>query len=196
LRFSAARSLLACGAVLVASTLLPAWGIATARANVASTIIERCTHGESIAGYPRSAYAQALGELPTVVSEYSDCEELIRKAELAAITGGVGGLPGAFGTGGSGLLGTPGAIPPPTPAEQEILSASGHTRAAPAIKVGNSVEQPGVLHVNLASALNSLPTPLLALLALLLALGAAVGGSSLRNSAPVRSLPFRIRRRK
>jgi hypothetical protein len=161
---------------------------------VASTIIERCTHGESIAGYPRSAYAQALRELPTVVSEYSDCEELIRKAELAAITGGV---PGAFGTGGSGLLGTPGAIPPPTPAEQEILSASAHTRAGAApIKVGNSIEQPGVLHVSLASALNSLPTPLLALLALLLALGLAAGGISLRNAGALRSFQFRGRRRK
>jgi hypothetical protein len=182
--------------VLIAFTLAPAWGIATARANAASTIIERCTHGESIAGYPRSAYAQALRELPTVVSEYSDCEELIRKAELAAITGG--GIPGAaFGTGGTGALGIPGAIPPPTPAEQEVLAASAHTRAGAApVRVGNSIEQPGVLHVNLASALNSLPTPLLALLALLLALALAVGGGSLRNAGAVRSLPFRARRRK
>jgi hypothetical protein len=190
---------LACGAALIAATLAPAWGTATARANVASTIIEKCTHGESIAGYPRSAYAQALRELPTVVSEYSDCEELIRKAELAAITGGAPGAL-AFGTGGSGLLGslgTPGAIPPPTPAEQEILSASAHTRAGAApVKVGNGIEQPGVVHVSIASALNSLPTPLLALLALLLALGLAVGGSSLRRSGALRSLPFRAGRGK
>jgi hypothetical protein len=44
--------------------------------------------------------------------------------------------------------------------------------------------------------LNTLPTPLLALLALLLALAAAVGGSYLRNSGTVRTLSFRARRRK
>jgi hypothetical protein len=62
--------------------------------------------------------------------------------------------------------------------------------------VGNGIVKPGILHVSLASALNTLPTPLLALLALLVALAVAVGGSSLRSSAPMRSLSFRARRRK
>ncbi len=40
---------------------------------------------------------------------------------------------------------------------------------------------PGVVHVNLASALNSLPTPLLALLAFLLVCALVLGGRALRN---------------
>jgi len=58
--------------------------VATTDADEASTIIERCTHGQSLAGFSPSAYAAALQELTPTVREYSDCEELIRNAELAA----------------------------------------------------------------------------------------------------------------
>jgi hypothetical protein len=55
-----------------------------ARADEASTIIERCTHGESLAGFNPAAYGKALQELPTAVKEYTNCEHLIREA--AALT--------------------------------------------------------------------------------------------------------------
>jgi hypothetical protein len=58
--------------------------VATTDADEASTIIEHCTHGQSLAGFSPSAYAAALQELTPTVREYSDCEELIRNAELAA----------------------------------------------------------------------------------------------------------------
>jgi hypothetical protein len=58
--------------------------VATTDADEASTIIERCTHGQSLAGFSLSAYVFALYELTPTVREYSDCEELIRNAELAA----------------------------------------------------------------------------------------------------------------
>jgi hypothetical protein len=159
---------------VLALLLAPAGGISVARADEASTIIERCTHGQSLAGFSRSAYAKALRELPTDVSEYSDCEELIRKAALAAAGGG--------GPGGA-------ATAPPTPAEQETLTRAAH--APPTrIQVGKHSELPGVVPVSLTSALNALPTPLMALLAALLALGAAGGVTSLRGRLP--SLPFRL----
>jgi hypothetical protein len=60
--------------------------IATTEADEASTIIERCLHGQSLAGFSPSAYAAALQELTPTIKEYSDCEELISKAELAAPT--------------------------------------------------------------------------------------------------------------
>jgi hypothetical protein len=169
---------------LAAFATLAAWGAPAARADEASTIIERCTHGQSLAGFSRRAYAKALRELPTDVSEYSDCEELIRKAALAA-AGGIGGGPGAGGA----------PVAPPTPAEQAVLASAAHSRSAP-IRVGGSAEQPGVVPVSLASALNSLPAPLMALLAALIVSGAVLAGNSLRRMERVPSLPIRLPRRK
>lgn len=79
------------GLVLFASLALAFLGtlvldVATTDADEASTIIERCTHGQSLAGFSPSAYVAALQELTPAVKEYSDCEQLIRSAELAAST--------------------------------------------------------------------------------------------------------------
>jgi hypothetical protein len=60
------------------STLV--WGASEASADEASTIIERCTHGESLAGFSTAAYMTALQELPAAVKEYTNCEALIREA--------------------------------------------------------------------------------------------------------------------
>jgi hypothetical protein len=54
-----------------------------ARADVGATIIERCTHGQSIAGFSQQDYARALQELSTEVEEYSNCGNLIRQAQQA-----------------------------------------------------------------------------------------------------------------
>jgi hypothetical protein len=169
-------------ALAAALAVLGGWGAAAASADEASTIIERCTHGQSLAGFSRGAYAKALRELPTDVSEYSDCEERIRKAALAA-AGGAG--PGAGG----------GAVPPPTPAEQAVLASAAHGHPT-AIRVGGRSEEPGVVPVSLASALNSLPAPLMALLAALLASAVALGGTSLRRLPRIPSLPIRLPRGK
>src|SRR5207237_5789767 len=62
-----------------------------ARADVGATIIERCTHGQSLSGFSQQDYRRALQELPAEVEEYSDCANLIRRAQLAAAGGGRGG---------------------------------------------------------------------------------------------------------
>ena len=62
-------------------------------ADIGAKIIERCTHGESLGGFSQQAYRRALKELPTEVEEYSDCANLIRRAQLAA--SGRGGGAGA-----------------------------------------------------------------------------------------------------
>ena len=59
---------------------------AAARADVGATIIERCTHGQSIAGFSQQDYALALQELPTEVEQYSNCGDLIRQAAQQAST--------------------------------------------------------------------------------------------------------------
>jgi hypothetical protein len=151
---------------------------APAGADVGATIISRCTHGQSIAGFTQQDYRQALQELPT--EEYSDCANLIRQAELAA----AGGKGGGGGGPGGGSFGGPASGPvtaiPLTQAESGALKQALKTSGAPA-RVDGAVVQPGVVPVSIASALSSLPTPLLAILAFMLACALVVAGGGLRN---------------
>ena len=57
---------------------------APASAGIGETIILRCTHGESLAGFSQAAYSQALSELSATSEEYTGCAALIRQAQLAA----------------------------------------------------------------------------------------------------------------
>jgi hypothetical protein len=54
------------------------------------------------------------------------------------------------------------------------------TGATP-LRVGGQLVHPGVVHANIASALSSLPDPLLAILAFMLACAFALGGRAIRN---------------
>jgi hypothetical protein len=153
-------------AVLLAATVL--WTAAPASADVGETIIQRCTHGQSLAGFSQSAYSQALKELSADAEEYTDCASLIRQAQLAA-AGGRGG--------GATALAVPIAT---TPSEQRAIAHAAAAGRAP-VSVGGQIIHPGVVHANIASAFSSLPTPLLALLAFVLACVTAVGGAALRN---------------
>ena len=157
-----------------------------ADATPAETIIERCTHEDhpALGGFTPSEYAQALRQLPTEVREYAvECEEEIRKAELAAADG----QPTAT-TAGAG----PAAVTPPTPAEQRVLSTSAR-RAPAAIRLGNHATVPGVVHVNIASALNALPGPLLALVVIVMLAVVALGAAHLPQQFVER---LRLRRRR
>ena len=140
-----------------------------ARADVGATIIERCTHGQSVSGFSQQDYRRALQELPAEVEEYSDCANLIRRAQLAA----AGGAAAAGGGEGAQPL-------PLSASERAALRAVERTGGAP-LRVGTQVVRPGVVHANVASALSSLPSPLLAILAFLLACGLLLLGSSIRN---------------
>jgi hypothetical protein len=167
--------------LLLATALLVLAGAPSARADVGATIIERCTHGESLGGFSQQDYQRALQELPTEVEEYSECGNLIRRAQLAAAGGG----------GGSGLGAGAGAGPgaavalPLTPAERSALRQIAQTGGAPQL-VGNEVVYPGVVHASVASALSSLPNSVLALLAFLLACGLVLAGRVLRNRVHAR----------
>ena len=165
---------------LLASALLASIA-APAGADVGATIIERCTHGQSLNGFSQQAYRKALGEMTAEVNEYSDCANLIRKAQLAAAGGGGGA--GAVGTsGGSGGPGSLTAnVPPPTPAEQHALQAAHSSAGAAPVQVGGQTVVPGVVHAGIASAVSSLPTPLLALLAFLLAGALSVLARAIRD---------------
>jgi hypothetical protein len=152
-------------ALLLGATLLAT--AAPASADVGETIIQRCTHGQSLGGFSQSDYNKALKELSADAEEYTDCAALIRQAQLAAAGGGGGGSA---------------AIPVPiaaTPAEQRASTRA--ARAGSPVRVGAQLVHPGVVHANVASAFSTLPTPLLALIAFLVAFLAAVAGGALRN---------------
>ncbi len=88
-------SLVLC-AGLASGLLSPlAFDVAATDADEASTIIERCTHGQSLTGFRPSAYVVALAELTPTVKEYSDCEALIINAELAELIPLLGRIPTA-----------------------------------------------------------------------------------------------------
>ncbi len=149
---------------------------APASADVGQTIIERCTHGESVSGFSQQDYRRALQELPTEVEEYSDCGSLIRNAQLAAATGGRGAPAGGFAA----------AATPLTAAEQSELRRVPRA-GAPPIVLGGTLVQPGVVHADVASALSSLPDALLAMLAFLLAWGLIYLAGAVRDRVRARS---------
>lgn len=150
---------------LVAAATLVGLEAAPARASEASTIIERCTHHQSLSGFSENGYRQALKQMPTGTSEYSDCTEVIRRAELAASSGS-----GGSGAGGSGLgsgAASNVALPLTSSEQREVLSA--HRHGATPVLVGKIPIRPGVVHADVASTASRLPPSLLTVLALLLA---------------------------
>lgn len=149
-----------------------------ARADVGETIIQRCTHGQSLRGFSQRDYGRALKELSADAEEYTDCAALIRQAQLAAARGG-----GAGASGGAGEAPlTPIAV---TPSEQRAIARAAKTGGAP-LAVGTDVVHPGVVHADVASAFSSLPTPVLAIVALVLAAALAFGANLLRNRVRAR----------
>jgi hypothetical protein len=162
------KSRLALPAALLAGTLAIA---APANADIGETIIQRCTHGKSLSGFPQSAYTRALKELSADAEEYTNCSSLIRAAQLAAA--------GGHGSGASAGAEHLAALAA-SPAEQRAITRA---RQAPpgGISVSGQIIRPGVVHADIASALNSLPSPLLATLALLLACLALLAGARVRK---------------
>ncbi|HTA36303.1 MAG TPA: hypothetical protein VK761_06275 [Solirubrobacteraceae bacterium] len=165
------------GAAL-AAVLLSACLTSVASADAGEKIIERCTHGQSLSGFSQQDYRRALQELPTEVEEYSDCGNLIRRAQLAA-AGGQGG------SGGGGGSGAPTVATPLSSSDRRALGRLPKTGAL-ARSVGGTVVRPGVVHPSLSSAFSSLPDSLLAVLAFLLACALALGGRVIGRSVRAR----------
>ncbi len=146
--------------------------VASASGSEVTKIYEACANSTVPTGYSQQAYSQAIKEMEPFLAEYTDCPDLIHKAQLARAAG--------FHGGAGGVAGPAAAVAPPTPTEQHTLERVPHA-SAPSVPVGNEVIHPGVVHVDIASALSSLPTPLLALLAFLLAGALLLLGRTARN---------------
>lgn len=132
----------------------------TAAASQAQRILEKCGHGEPFSGYSQKAYREALKQMTTTGIQYDgECEEKIRKAEEALAGSGTGATAGTL----SANVATP-----LTPAERHAVQ-SAHRNGSTPVQVGNEPVRPGVVHANIASAVNTLPHSLFAVLAFMLA---------------------------
>lgn len=181
-RRSATRRRAAPIAAVAALTLaLCATLAGSALADAGMQIVEHCEHEQSISGYTVQQYQHALKDMPTEAIEYTDCSEVIQQAELAAAahrgaTGGgqLGGSEASPSIGGGAVA--------PTPAQQHILEATRHEHPAPVqLGGGGGTVQPGVVHPDLASATSDLPTPVLAVIALVLAGLLLLGGREIKE---------------
>jgi hypothetical protein len=143
-------------------------------------IILRCAHLESLSGFSQRAYREALEDLSATSEEYSPCDEEIRRAQEAAAARE--GAPG--GSGGSGSTAAPLALVA-APAELSSLAKARKQGSGPVSEDG-AVIHPGVVHANIASAFSTLPAPLLAVLALMLACALVLGGLQLRKRVRAR----------
>jgi hypothetical protein len=159
---------------LLAATLLVI--AQPARASVGERIILRCTHVESLSGFSQSAYNQALKELEADALEYSPCWSQIRQAQRAAAAAAEGARTGAAPAAQTANQ----AAIAPTPSERRAITHAERAGSEP-IKLGGRVIHPGVVHVDVASALNNLPTPLLVILTFLVLCALALAGATLRR---------------
>lgn len=157
---------------IAAALALPA--PAHALANPAQTLIERCGHGESLSGFSQSDYAKALKRMSSGTNEYSECEQLIRQAQLEAA-----GHPRSRGSANGSPTPPPTAIAA-TPAEQRSVARAQRGDSEP-VSLGGQIVHPGVVHADIASAFSTLPAPLLALLGFIVACLLLFGGFLLRR---------------
>jgi type II secretory pathway pseudopilin PulG len=158
--------------------------------------------------YTQSEYRAALNQLATDSSEYSNCEDIIRRAQLDAASGrkhdsgpggggAAGGTSGGGGatpsTGGGGSSGAPGS---PAPAakgsdplaglnfdERKALdqARSGAGGAQVALGAGPAVAPPGATRAPNVAGDAGLPGPVAALLVLLAAAAVLVAGTRIRS---------------
>ncbi len=177
---------------LAALVALLALAPASARAADAD-VVRDCQDGKIDGAYSQADYASALRNIPTDVDEYTDCRDVIRRAQLGA----AGGKGGAGGTGAGGPT-----LPPPTngqSAQQLVAAASPAERAAVAKAIGDAGSAPVVVGgkaisadrsgISPAGAANVVPTPLVIAL-VLLGLGLLLGGvTSIRTHVLARRAP-------
>ena len=151
---------------------------AAASADAGAAIVQQCTSTGAVSDtYSQAAYSEALRELGADAVEYTDCQQLIRAAQLAAAARAGGGAAA------SGLSGAP-SVPAAsfTPRERAAIAAlaSPKTGGAP-VAIAGKLVRPGLVPVTLASTVSALPTPLQVLLAILAGAALLALGRVLRN---------------
>jgi hypothetical protein len=174
-------------------TALVALGAPAAAHASGSAVVRDCTDdGRLSKSYSQKDYADALKNIPTDVDEYTDCRDVIRRAQLGGAGGshggGHGGSGGGTAGGGGGATGGGPSASGGAPATaQDALSGASPDEIAAIdrarqgagtepVRVGNASLTPHDLSSNDLSSLSDVPTPLLVALALLC--GACLAGAA------------------
>jgi hypothetical protein len=131
-------------------------------------VIRDCTDDGRVQGrYSQSEYRDALAHMPTDVDEYTDCRDVIRRAQLAAAGGrGKGNAGGPRGSATDVPAAGSDPLATASPTEKTRATRAIRGGSAPVV-VGGRVLRPGALGARTPSATSDLPTPLLVVLLLL-----------------------------
>jgi hypothetical protein len=190
--------------LLIALTMLclAAPAAAGADSGVNKLLRDACRDEHIDGTYTQAQYKKALDQLPTDSDEYTGCREVLQRGRLAALgagkrrgggngsgngggtsTGGGGGTSSGSGGSSSGSSGSSQAAPAAnadplasaTPEQRKALAQAGKT--AKAVDVGGQLVQPSAVGLgDLSAAGRDVPTPLIALVCLLVASALGVGG--------------------
>jgi hypothetical protein len=186
--------------LLLAVLVVPAAAMASGR-----DVLRDCADDEVLSKtYTQREYREALSQLATDSSEYSDCESVIRRAQLEQAAGRGGGGSGGSGSSGgaggttggptsSGGGGTGGGGAPPAPArssdplaalnpEERLALAEARTGGGTGIRDARlSVAPPGASRAPGVSNATELPGPIAGLLILLAGALVVVTGARIRT---------------
>ena len=147
-------------------------------------VIKDCTDDGVIQGhYSQQDYKNALDNLPTDVDEYTDCRDVIKRAQT-----GAGGGSGGTGSGGPGT-GTPAGGDPlasASPAERAALAKAQAGGGSKPVRIGGKLVQPGKLGFGGLGSPTTLPASLIAVLVALGIAAAAAGATYVRNRVTAR----------
>jgi hypothetical protein len=178
--------------------LLPA-AHALAADTPSDLLVDACRDEKVDGTYSQRTYRRALDQLPADSDQYTACRDVINRARLAALerkstNNNSGGGSGSSGSGGGGSTGSGGgstgtstpapscngctgsgtALDTATPQEQQGVKDATTSGAQP-VRIGGQLLTPGAVG-SLSSDSNQLPTPLIALLAVLGACALALAG--------------------
>jgi hypothetical protein len=172
------RRVIVCITALVCALalILPASAPASGRA-----VIRDCTDdGQLSKGYTQKDYRDALAHLPTDVDEYTDCRDVIRRAQLGG-AGGSNGPGGSGGTGGGGSGGGGGGLTQANGSAEKTALARAQKGGGAPIHIGGQTVTPGASRFTASDVRNALPAPLLVVLVMLGAGALVAGGATARN---------------
>jgi len=180
-------TLLTACACLLALALVPSLALANGE-----DVLRDCNdNGKLDKQYKQSEYRDAIENIPTDLDEYTDCRDVIRRAQLGLGTGGGGGSTSGGATAGAGGAATPGsgpgaggasanatdALANATPQERAALAQTTAAGDVTGVRIGKELIRPKIG----VSSSTSLPTPLAAIMALLAAAALAAGAIAMRN---------------
>lgn len=163
-------------ALLLALVLAPSSALGATK-----DVIRDCQDGSISGKYSQKDFNDALRNIPTDVDEYTDCRDVIRRAQLGSAGGSAGGAAAGAGGGANTSGGVPvvpagggtgggssdALLAAASPAEQKaVREATGGGGTVPVAIAGRLIS-PKAQGLSPAGSANVVPTPLIVALALL-----------------------------